>query len=173
VLLAHNYPTHPLARYLLGALTIGRASSAENITISLAFLINWAFVMVGSFIRWSCYRALGRHFTFEVALRKGHQLVTQGPYSVVRHPSYSGGSLVMLGISYIAVGPGSWFWECGIWGTAWGKVIAIVSVGLRVYTLYSLIKRTPMEDEMLRRAFGGQWDEWAERVPWKWVPGIY
>ena len=34
-------------------------------------------------------RALGRLFRFELAILPGHKLIKHGPYSVVRHPSYT------------------------------------------------------------------------------------
>ncbi|KAH9942791.1 hypothetical protein B0H21DRAFT_749864 [Amylocystis lapponica] len=173
VILAHTYPTSPLAKRVLNALVWGPPSSVGNIGISRTYLINWTLVMAGAAIRKACFLALGRHFTFEVAVRDEHQLVTWGPYSIVRHPGYSGGSLALLCISQVMLGAGSWFWECGAWDTLLGKVVAIISVGSRVFTVYSILRRTPMEDRLLAERFGEQWKQWAERVPWKWVPGIY
>ena len=130
-------------------------------------------VIAGSYIRWLCFRALGRHFTFELALKQGHQLATDGPYGVVRHPSYAGGLLVLSGIPVLVFGPGSWFWECGARDTLLGRMAAMIFVASRMYTLYVVIRRTPVEDAMLEKRFGEEWEAWAERVPWRWVPGVW
>ena len=53
---------------------------------------------LGGLIRYKCYRALGTMFTFEMSIRKDHMLVTSGPYSIVRHPGYTGIFLVVIGI---------------------------------------------------------------------------
>ncbi|KAJ7920435.1 hypothetical protein B0H13DRAFT_1562288, partial [Mycena leptocephala] len=50
----------------------------------------------GTLLRLSCYRALGKHFTFEMGIAWDHMLVTNGPYCIVRHPAYTRGCLVLL-----------------------------------------------------------------------------
>ena len=53
---------------------------------------------IGGLIRYKCYRAMGTLFTFEMSIRKGHMLITSGPYAIVRHPSYAGVILVVIGM---------------------------------------------------------------------------
>ena len=45
---------------------------------------------------------IGRNWGAPMSLREGHELVTSGPYAVVRHPIYSGISLALLGTSFVA-----------------------------------------------------------------------
>jgi len=40
---------------------------------------------------------LGRNWGMPMSLRQGHELVTSGPYSYVRHPIYTGIMLAMIG----------------------------------------------------------------------------
>lgn len=42
-----------------------------------------------SFRLWAM-KTLGEFFTFEVVIRKNHQLITTGPYKYLMHPSYTG-----------------------------------------------------------------------------------
>lgn len=35
------------------------------------------------------------------------------------------------------------------------------------------LARIPMEDAMLRKQFGQEWEEWARRVPYALIPGVY
>ncbi|KAF9231526.1 hypothetical protein BU15DRAFT_29738, partial [Melanogaster broomeanus] len=36
-----------------------------------------------------------------------------------------------------------------------------------------VIMRMPEEDRMLKRAFGKEWERWAERVRYRLIPGVY
>ena len=57
--------------------------------------------ILGGLIRYTCYRALGRMFTFEMSIRRNHKLIMSGPYAIVRHPSYVGSILVVSGMMLI------------------------------------------------------------------------
>jgi protein-S-isoprenylcysteine O-methyltransferase Ste14 len=72
--------------------------AAEKIQFSSLFLLGTFLTGLGGYIRYSCYRELGRLFTFEMSIRKDHKLVTSGPYSIVRHPGYTGAVLTVVGI---------------------------------------------------------------------------
>ncbi len=74
-------------------------------------------VAFGAFIRLWCYRQLGCLFTFEITIQPNHALVTSGPYGVVRHPSYTGIYLTLLGATAVAFAPGAYLREC--WLPAW------------------------------------------------------
>ncbi|KAJ7923243.1 hypothetical protein B0H13DRAFT_1477462, partial [Mycena leptocephala] len=52
--------------------------------------IGTALIANGAILRLFCYRALGQYFTFKTAIARNHKLVTTGPYSIVRHPAYTG-----------------------------------------------------------------------------------
>jgi protein-S-isoprenylcysteine O-methyltransferase Ste14 len=49
---------------------------------------------------------LGRNWSGRPATKVGHELVTAGPYRVVRHPIYSGMLTAMLGTFLVAGAPG-------------------------------------------------------------------
>ena len=67
---------------------------------SLRDVLGAATGLSGLSLRWWSQRELGSMFTFEVGIRKDHRLVESGPYAVLRHPSYTG---LLLGIVGIAV----------------------------------------------------------------------
>ncbi|CDO69850.1 hypothetical protein BN946_scf184884.g9 [Trametes cinnabarina] len=153
VILAASKQTAPISQSVLSALTFNHPSSASGIAISLPFMAGWVLVILGALIRDACYRYLGRQFTFQLALLKGHKLVTDGPYAVVRHPSYTGWIIHTTGLLVIQTCRGSWIAECGL--------------------LNTLVGRTWREDEALREQFGEQWEQWSSRTAYRLLPGVF
>ncbi|KAF9022890.1 hypothetical protein BDZ89DRAFT_187014 [Hymenopellis radicata] len=80
-------------------------------------------------LRLLCYREMGKMFTFELAQRQDHKLITTGPYSIVRHPSYTGSVLAFAGSAVCLLGRNSWMWESGALGTAGGCWCRVLAVG--------------------------------------------
>jgi len=98
---------------------------------------------------WFCLRAvraLGKQWTYEARVIQGHELITQGPYGVVRNPIYLGmfGLMVATGLAY------STWW-------ALGAAILVFLLGNRI--------RIRSEEKLLREAFGVDFDDYARRVP--------
>lgn len=60
-------------------------------TIGLSFCILGAVISI-----WS-RRLLGKNWSLAVQLKRNHELIQDGPYRVVRHPIYSGLTLMFLG----------------------------------------------------------------------------
>lgn len=88
-------------------------SAALILAFPLAFLEGWSFppelqawifsigvllIVLGSLIRRWCFRTLGEYFTGDIHARAGQPVIRTGPYDLVRHPSYTGGMLMYLGI---------------------------------------------------------------------------
>jgi protein-S-isoprenylcysteine O-methyltransferase Ste14 len=81
-----------------------------------------------------------------------HKVITTGPYSVVRHPLYSGAMLLMPSMALLL---GSWY---GVIGS------------LILYTV--LVFRTVMEDQTLMRELNG-YPEYARRVRYRLIPFVW
>ncbi|KAF8070231.1 hypothetical protein FPV67DRAFT_1448046 [Lyophyllum atratum] len=128
---------------------------------------------LGGIIRYRCYRELGQFFTFEMSIRKDHRLVTSGPYSIVRHPGYSGVVLCIVGIVIWHAGSGSWARECGPFMTRIGQIAAVTYLALVSLITTGLLARMSREDEVLSETFGEEWTDWVERVPHRLIPGLY
>jgi protein-S-isoprenylcysteine O-methyltransferase len=62
-------------------------------------------LVAGIWIRVWAIRELGRFFTYAVVVHEGHTVVDTGPYRRVRHPSYTGLLMAMLGLG---LGLGTW-----------------------------------------------------------------
>ena len=124
-------------------------------------------------MRMWCHRSLGRFFTWELAVRENHKLITHGLYSLVRHPSYTGLVLMTYGNMLYLVSKGSYFAEAGLWNTGAGRAIGYTLSVYLTWLTWTLCARARQEDAMLRKEFGVRWDKWAERTPWKVIPFVY
>jgi len=85
-------------------------------------------------------------------IKEGQTIIDTGLYSHVRHPLYSGASLMILALP---IALGSW----------WGVFPAAIGV-------LSLALRIRFEEEMLVKGMDGYTDYQA-RVKYKMIPGIY
>jgi protein-S-isoprenylcysteine O-methyltransferase Ste14 len=65
---------------------------------TVLFVAGLLLMIAGMVLRWYSIRVLGTSFTCEVATRPGQQVVEAGPYRWVRHPSYTGSLLTVLGM---------------------------------------------------------------------------
>ena len=78
------------------------------------------------------------------------ELITTGPYSLVKHPLYTGVALLVV--------PSAGFLLNSWLGVLVGTVMYI---GSRKYS--------PLEEEALARTFGASWDEYRRRVKIPWL----
>lgn len=80
-------------------------------------------MLLGSLLRRYCWRTLGEYFTGDVQARAGQPVIRTGPYRMVRHPSYTGGMMMFIGIGLAL---GNWF------SVALLTVATIAAYGYRV-----------------------------------------
>ena len=173
VIIADHFPHHTLSAAILTTFIRGPVPLAQRITCSRAFLVSWAIGTFAGIVRCQCYYMLGRFFTFEVTIRDGHALVQDGWYGLVRHPSYVSGAIALVGLGLMHAVRGAWFRECGILQTRGGRIAAGVYVGLTIYVNLSMVWRSREEDRILRKHFGKEWEEYAGRVRWRWIPYVF
>ncbi|CDO76871.1 hypothetical protein BN946_scf184901.g8 [Trametes cinnabarina] len=145
----------------------------DELALDPMFLLGFALLAFGTAVRKTCYNTLGRHFTFQLAILKEHKLVTWGPYSVVRHPSYSGVIAAFAGMVAMQLSPGSWLTVGGALHTPLGQAIIGGWVGWLMLLVFGFTRRVLIEDAVLRKEFGSQWDEWARRVPNTLIPYLW
>ena len=142
--------------------------------MSNAAAIGLTLMVLGTWIRLMTYRYLGRFFRFEASIQKDHELIVSGPYSVVRHPSYTGSILVLGGLFSWHLSKGSWIIESGLWNTMLGKLIIVIYFSIfNIVTSFFILARMSKEDIALRNQFGKKWDDWVKSVPYSIFPGIY
>ncbi|KAH7913607.1 hypothetical protein BJ138DRAFT_1099298 [Hygrophoropsis aurantiaca] len=147
--------------------------SLPDLTPSRYLIISSVLCIIGGLGRIWCYRTLGRHFTFQLSLQNKHQLITSGPYAIVRHPSYTAIMAVANGLILLHLSPGSFMRSCGWIETVIGKVLFAFWVLQYMAACYTFFARTTAEDKMLRERFGEEWERYAEKVQYKLLPGVY
>ncbi|AKJ37788.1 isoprenylcysteine carboxyl methyltransferase [Methanosarcina barkeri CM1] len=109
-------------------------------------------IAVGIILRkWSIW-ILEKYFTGQVQVREKAKLVTNGPYSYIRHPSYTEGMLSLIGI---ALSIGTWF------GAFVAFVLSLIAYQYRIH----------VEEEALQKAFGSEYEEYKNRT-YKLFPGF-
>ena len=69
------------------------------------FYLGIALMVAGLGLRWYSIRVLGKSFTYTVATREGQTVVEDGPYKWIRHPSYTGALLTLLGVFLCMTNP--------------------------------------------------------------------
>ena len=87
---------------------------------------------------------LGRNWSAYVTVKEGHELITDGPYRLVRHPIYTG---LLLGFVGSALARGEWR--------------GVVAVALAFFALWRKLR---VEEQWMRERFGPAYDDYARRV---------
>jgi protein-S-isoprenylcysteine O-methyltransferase len=82
-----------------------------------------------------------------------HQLITTGPYRLLRHPSYAGSLLTLAGL-----------------GLALGNWLSLLSAVLGA--LLGFIRRIPIEEAVLQARFGAEYTAYTQRT-WRLVPFMW
>jgi len=101
--------------------------------------------LISHLLLWWSHHALGTNWQPDLALRKGHQLVTDGPYLWVRHPMYLSFILLGMGITLVAAN--------------WAITFFILPTPIVAY-----LRRSKQEDAMLEEAFGEIYRDYMSRT---------
>ena len=94
---------------------------------------------------------LGRFWSAQLQLRKGHRLVTSGPYASIRHPLYTGLFGFAVGISLLSA--------------HWGFIL------LTGVIIFGFANRVPREEKMLIDQFGDEYRHYMHRTGMFWPRG--
>jgi protein-S-isoprenylcysteine O-methyltransferase Ste14 len=115
--------------------------TAEIVVAALTIAIGAASVWLSG----AAVRTLGKQWTYQARVVEGHELITQGAYSLVRNPIYLGmfGMLLATGLAV------------GRWPLVLGAIV-IFLIGIEI--------RIRAEEKLLREAFGEKFEEYARRV---------
>ena len=103
-----------------------------------------------AFLVWA-RQTLGKNWSQTVSAKKGHELVTSGPYRYVRHPMYAGGLIACIGSAIVA-------------GGAWIFLFVILA------SLF--LWRVGAEDKLMAQQFPNEYPDYKKRtkalIPFVW-----
>lgn len=125
------------------ALRIGTASSVAGV------IVMW----IGLGLRAWAVACLGRSFRTTVEVASGQAVVSTGPYRWVRHPSYTGLLLIVLG--------------CGLGAADWASVALAA-----VLPLPGVLRRIRVEEAELGRVLGAPYAAYEARTA-RLIPGVW
>ncbi|KAG1733696.1 hypothetical protein EDB19DRAFT_1207430 [Suillus lakei] len=162
-ILAMHIDPSQIPEGIYGARSVQLLRSLRSTPITPAFLAGSLAIAIGGMLRLYCILTLGKLWSFQLSVRKEHSLVTNGPYSVVRHPSYTGFVLQYVGIIVMYGSRGSWMLQSGILQVPFMKAIAASGFILLTGCTWLVTSRPPVEDKMMQRALGEEWENWARR----------
>ena len=97
--------------------------------------------------------ALGRYFTYTVQTSSDQPVISSGPYRTLRHPSYTGILLIVLGVG-------------AVWGNWLGLVVLVTA------TVVALSYRIHVEENALLDELGDRYRNYADHhkrlIPYLW-----
>jgi protein-S-isoprenylcysteine O-methyltransferase Ste14 len=149
------------------ALIMGRLGPlAIIITSGLDFRFGWSgsfplvlavlgivFLILGYFlVLWAMKENRFFSSVIRIQRERGHQVITTGPYQIVRHPGYLGSIIYTIGLPFALT-------------SYWALIPAIVII------IFSIL-RTVLEDNILKQKLEN-YSNYAESVRYRLIPGIW
>ena len=110
-------------------------------------------MLAGVAFRWYSIRILGKYFTRQVAIQPGQTVVENGPYRLIRHPSYSGALITIFGL--------------GLAFTNWLSLIVVMVIAFIGYSY-----RVWVEEKTLVNALGEPYRQYMKRTK-HFIPFLY
>ncbi len=131
---------------------VGRFHWSDTVPRGLEIAALLAYAAGIGFVVWSM--AVNEFFSPVVRLQAGgaHQLVTAGPYGLVRHPGYLG---MVFGYGASGLALGSW------WAFLPSAACALL-----------VLRRAALEDRYLQEHLAG-YRAYSQRVPYRLFPGLW
>ena len=117
------------------------------------FLLGMAMMAAGMLFRWWSVRVLAEYFTVDVSIRPDHRIVRDGPYRMLRHPSYTGALATFHGFALCL-----------------GDIAAVAVVVVPVTLVF--LWRIRVEEAVLAHAFPDDYPAYARQTK-RLLPGIW
>ena len=138
---------------LVAGVLLGVAPSATIRPAAVADWIGLVLFWCGISLRLWSFHTLGRYFTFTVQTSSDQPVIADGPYQLIRHPSYAGLLLVIIAVGLFI---GNW----------------LSLVCLTVATAGALVFRIRVEERALMQNLGDSYRDYAAThkrlVPFIW-----
>ena len=117
------------------------------------FVIGLVLMWAGIALRFWAIQTLGRLFSTSLLIQESHELITTGPYKLLRNPSYTAALITFLGFGLAA---GNW----------------LSAAVLLLMSLVTYVLRIRLEEKMLIGAFGQAFADYKKRS-WALIPFVW
>ena len=158
-------PSNPQDAGTLRLINVG-----SNIALLLAFVASFlpwltlpyprlaldagiVLLAAGSLLRRACFRVLGEYFTAAVTVQADQPVIDRGPYHWIRHPGYTAGFIMFLGI-----------------GLALGNWLGLAIFFLEIVIVYS--RRISAEEKALLDTLGEPYRAYMARTN-RFIPFLF
>ncbi|MCB5130650.1 isoprenylcysteine carboxylmethyltransferase family protein [Streptococcus mutans] len=111
-------------------------------------------VLLGIIFRLYAINYLGKAFTLNVQATDSQELISSGPYRLVRNPAYTGTVISILGLSFVTL-----------------NTLSILVILLILSIAYAIRIRT--EEKVLNQHFGKAYQDYCQKVKYRLVPFIW
>lgn len=127
----------------------GWSPPLPSVVVGIAILV----LLLGTWLAvWAMIANRFFSATVRIQADRGHHVVTDGPYRIVRHPSYIGGILSYLAFPFMV-------------GAMWSLLPALTVCA-------ALVVRTALEDSALQAELAG-YQEYAQKTRYRLLPRIW
>lgn len=127
---------------ILATFQIGTLEYVENLNpVRYTGLI--VYLVFSWFQIWA-FKALGENYTQEIMIKKDHQLVTKGPFKIIRHPQYLSQILLDLGAA--------------------AATLSYVVFALTIVEIPFIILRAIAEEKMMAKYFGSSFSDYKKKT---------
>lgn len=106
-------------------------------------IIGLVFYLVFSWIQIWAFKTLGENYSQDIAIKKDHQLVTNGPFKVIRHPQYLSQILLDLGGAV--------------------ATLSFILAPLAIIQIPFLFMRASLEDKLMEKHFGERFNSFRKK----------
>lgn len=139
--------------FILAGLTRSLTLMPLTSQTSTPLLIGAVLIWCGMALRLWAVFTLGKFFRVTLTIQASHHVVTNGPYKYVRHPSYTGLLLVLIGL--------------GVGLNDWLSLASIV-----ILCGWALHQRIVVEERLLTSTLGSEYQEYTSHTK-RLIPFIY
>lgn len=130
-----------LVALILAAFQIGTLEYLEE--YNLIRYIGLAVYLVFSWIQVWSFKTLGDNYSQDIMIKKNHELVTKGPFSLIRHPQYMCQILLDIGAT----------------AATFGYIVGLLAlIEIPIY-----IMRASMEDKLLAKYFAEKFSDYKKK----------
>lgn len=106
--------------------------------------IGLAFYLLFSWMQVWAFKVLGENYSQEILIIKNHQLITKGPFKLIRHPQYLSQILMDLGAA--------------------AATLSFILLPVALIQIPFLFMRAALEDNLLQKHFGEDWKSYKQKT---------